>query len=467
MSEMPYGAREYGNTTTDMNNSNWNVVSDNPRNNYTNIRPIAITRGTPPIRSRNESSNYQDNLNDRSRSHNSSFDRINNTHNSRSPRHLNKSLNDKVVKSLSRISIANVLKGDDENINVSKDESFISTNALLTQKLQMKKNNADLHKFMSNRAELTKQIRELENENKDLRIKRNQHITPSPDYKPPVKNKKQRQIDDLHEDIYNSEKHYDTKFEELNALNYKTNLLADDIKYKVDKAEKLQGEKEKQYLKAQASSIKIPPKERERDYLRKEIADNEENFENAYTRLLKELATKKQVEMPPISDKPEYNSRHLDNLKDQMKKIRNDIQQISDNVERKHELDHLRVKKDELEKANNSMTKQTDLLENKINLMSNEFLENKRAAAAKKAQLDSLNEAFSEEKQEHDEKIRNLNLIYKDLFDTYNNLVKDINEQKERTTHHKSIKDELSEMRRLLNMQRMSIAGGNTGNFRS
>merc|ERR1712142_66209 len=45
---------------------------------------------------------------------------------------------------------------------------------------------------------------------------------------------------------------------------------------------------------------------------------------------------------------------------------------------------------------------------------------------------------------------------YGDLYKEYHRIINDIQDQKERTTHHKSIKAELEEMRKLLNIRRMS-----------
>ena len=142
-----------------------------------------------------------------------------------------------------------------------------------------------------------------------------------------------------------------------------------------------------------------------------------------------------------------------------MIRIRREIQEINDNVERNQELQKLRQSKDQLEKANEAMNKQTDLLEKKMEIISNENVETKRHTAAKQAEVDNLRKAYEDEHRDHDLKMKKLHEEYKMLYDKYHSILNEITEQKERATQHKSIKEELEEMRRLLNMKRLSMRG--------
>ena len=67
--------------------------------------------------------------------------------------------------------------------------------------------------------------------------------------------------------------------------------------------------------------------------------------------------------------------------------------------------------------------------------------------------------AYDEDMRDHEGKMRRLHAQYKSLYDKYHSILNDITDQKERATQHKSIKAELEEMRRLLNMKRLSIGG--------
>merc|ERR1712147_83326 len=102
------------------------------------------------------------------------------------------------------------------------------------------------------------------------------------------------------------------------------------------------------------------------------------------------------------------------------------------------------------------MQRQSDLLEKKINGITEESIDVKRQAAAKKAEVESLTRAYDEETKDHENKMRELHKEYKALYDKYHLLLDEIADQKKRSHHHKSIRDELEVMRKLLGMNRLN-----------
>lgn len=73
-----------------------------------------------------------------------------------------------------------------------------------------------------------------------------------------------------------------------------------------------------------------------------------------------------------------------------MMKIRQEIQEINDNMDRNEELVRLRLEKNKLEKSNDAMQRQSNMLEKQINEITDHSIEVNRHAAAKKAEVNSL-----------------------------------------------------------------------------
>lgn len=436
---------------------NWSVVSDHDNST---INPLNVTRGTPPVRSRNQSSTIT-----------SSTSSIKSGSSQRPPisprmRHSSeeydlKAANNLEQKMLSKVAIANVLDKQEEGLKL------LSSDALLNQKRQMKVNNEELGKYLYHKNLLEDKIKNLQKENLQLRQERHGGEKAEPDYKP-QSHKKQKIVNQLRDEIYNSQKNHDIVVEDINKINSKTKIINNEINEKVEKAENLQNERENQQRKQMQCKLQIPPKEDLKSKLQNDIAKNEEDFQNTYSQLLKQLAEIKPIDIPeemlippgsvPNDPQNEIQQRYLDNLKKQMLKIRKEIQEINENLSKREELAKLKDDKLHLEKNNISMNRQSDLLEKKINAITDESIDVKRHAAAKKAEVDSLKAAYSEELKDHEDKMRHLHREYKTLYDKYYSLEGQISDQKERALQHKSIKEELEVMRKLLKMNRMSIS---------
>lgn len=438
-----------------MEQTNWSVTSDAPSrgnsrsNQYMNlINPVEVRRGSPPIRSRNQSSNS--NLNNRSYAP------------SASPRSRSRMSNDyslqesrpdmssnSVDQGLSRVPISQIISDG--------NKSLINNDDLLNQKEHMHNNNLELAKYIEYKKDLENKIKELQNKNYDLRKLRENGVAPKPDYKP-RDHFKQKIVAKLHADIYDAQNEYDKKMEEINEISYKTKSLQDEINHKIGQAEDLQRTREDQNKKTLQAKLQLAPLEDQRETLQKQIADNEEDFQDAYTHLLNQLAEKKPMDIPEMASKPdpEMQAIHLNHLKDQMRRIRQDIQNANNNQERNRELYRLRKEKEDLEKANDSMQKQTNMLEKKINAISEEALEARRQKAAEEAKLNALRDAYEQEVRDHSEKMRKLHHQYKTLYDNYQDITNSIKDQREKANRHKSIQEELKEMRRLLKMTSIS-----------
>lgn len=309
---------------------NWSVQSDSPNNSQ--INPISVSRGAAPVRSRNQSSTNSSlslppNASPRMQSRHSSGEQVNvrnnsNSHSRNSRNYvspvmatssasddLNGNRSQNLEKSLSKIAIANVLEKTDTMLNQ------ISSKNLLNQRNQMAKNNEELAKYIQFKKKLEDRIQELEKENRKLRAARTSGVVAEPNYKPHA-HKKQRIVNELHQQIFDSQKIYDQKVEEVNTINAKTQAIQHEVNEKVEKAERLQEERQNQHRKAASCKLQVPGKEDEKDKLQKEIAAGEERFQQQYSMLLKQLAEIKPIDIPEeMAQPPNKHPVYLDHLR--------------------------------------------------------------------------------------------------------------------------------------------------------
>jgi len=361
----------------------------------------------------------------------------------------------------SRVSLGSVLAQQPSMVGSSATmNTQLNHENLKQQKHQMQKNNEDLFRYMEFRKELEKSIKHLEKENDNLRSDHQQGASNGaivPDFKP-RDHAKQKIISALHAEIVRSQRNYDEKEANIEKLASDQETLQQDTKSLIEKATILKREKHNYDESAKKALVQIPEAMQNRDRIRDEIAEQEAEFRKEYKALQEELAKVKPIEVPTMVDQDKFNAPNIAKLKDQMQKIREQIKKMANNIEKEQELAHIRNQKENLQKQCDQLLKQTNILEHQLSKITENCIEERQKTNSKAAEVDSLESSLNIEKKEHDEKLDYLNELYRELYDQWNKLMHDIQDQKRKQREHESIKEELELMKKLLGMN--SFTGG-------
>merc|ERR1712226_1468632 len=270
-----------------------------------------------------------------------------------------------------------------------------------------------------------------------------------PDFKP-VDHRKQKEISALHAAIVRSQRNYDEKEAEIEKLASDQEALQHDTKNLIEKAAILKNEKHGYDEKTKEYAAKIPDAMQQRDQIREDIAVQEAAFRREYKDLQEQLADVKPIDIPTMIPADNFNAPNIARLKDQMNRIRDQIKSMANNIEKEQELANIRNQKDTLQKQCDQLLKQTNILEHQLSKITEICIEERQKTNSKAAEVDTLESSLNQERKEHDDKLDYLNELYRELYDQWNKLMHDIQEQKRKQREHESIKEELELMKKLL-----------------